>query len=262
MISETLNLDLSYYNLFILFVLIIAGILSGFVNTIAGGGSVITLPALMLIGIPADIANGTNRVGILLQSIAGVREFKKSGALDTNQIRPILIPTLLGGAIGAITASFLEITLLKPILIITTLIVTLIVVFKPNALPTAGENNLSIEEKPVSLIWLLLAGFYGGFIQAGVGIILVVIFSSVLRYSILNANALKVSCALAFTIIALMIFALRGQVNWIPGLILGVSSIIGVKLSLNFAAKVDQMTLKWILLLLSLVICITALLKK
>ena len=99
------------YELSFLFVslLIISGIFAGFINTIAGGGSMLTLPALMILGMPADIANGTNRVGILLQSTAGARRFHQKGKLEPATIIPTLIPTLSGSLIGSLLASYLPV---------------------------------------------------------------------------------------------------------------------------------------------------------
>ena len=87
-------------------VLAAAGILGGFVNTLAGGGSMITVPALMLLGMPADHANGTNRVGILLQSLTGIRGFNRWGKLEKGAILPMLIPTVSGAALGAISTTW------------------------------------------------------------------------------------------------------------------------------------------------------------
>ena len=96
--------------------LLIAGVAGGFINTLAGGGSMLTLPALMMMGLPADIANATNRVGIAVQSMTALRGFKHYDKLDTAAIMPMLIPTVLGAATGALGASFLPVWLLKPVL--------------------------------------------------------------------------------------------------------------------------------------------------
>ena len=97
--------------------LIFAGFFGGVVNTLAGGGSMLTLPALMLLGMPADLANGTNRVGIFLQSAAAVKGFDSAKKLDRTAILPILLPTLLGALLGAILASVLPNVYLKPLLL-------------------------------------------------------------------------------------------------------------------------------------------------
>ncbi|MCG8670948.1 MAG: sulfite exporter TauE/SafE family protein [Pseudomonadales bacterium] len=244
-----------------LLALIISGIIAGFVNTLAGGGSIFTLPALMLLGMPADVANGTNRVGVFLQSVAAVRGFNQHGKLATQAIVPILVPTVIGSLAGSIVASYLPVDILKPVLIFTMIAMTLVIILKPSAIPAEHEIPLSLTEKPAGIAWLFVAGLYGGFVQAGVGFILIAALAGVLRYDLVRANALKMVCTLVFGTVALAVFVVRDQVMWIPGLIMGVATIIGVQLSVKFAVNAQHATLKWILLGMSLIVCIAALLK-
>ncbi|MVF10883.1 sulfite exporter TauE/SafE family protein [Ketobacter sp. MCCC 1A13808] len=241
--------------------LIVSGIVAGFVNTVAGGGSIFTLPALMLLGMPADIANGTNRVGVFLQSLAGVRGFRQHGKLDQKAIMPILLPTVAGSLIGSWVASVIPVEVLKPVLLGTMIAMTLLIVLKPGTLPAVDEQILTLKEKPIVNLWLFLAGLYGGFVQAGVGFILLTALAGVLRYDLVRANALKMLCTLVFGGVALLVFIVQGQVLWVPGLILGASTIIGVQLSVRFAISAKQQTLKWILLGMALLVCVAALIK-
>lgn len=249
------------FGLIELFALIVSGIIAGFVNTIAGGGSIFTLPALMLLGMPADVANGTNRVGVFLQSVVAVRGFQQHGKLATQAIVPILVPTVIGSLVGSIVASYIPADVLKPILIFTMIAMTLVIVIKPNAIPNEGESPLSLTEKPSGAFFLFIAGLYGGFIQAGVGFILIAALAGSLRYDLVRANALKMVCTLVFGTVALGVFVIRDQVMWIPGLIMGVATMIGVQMSVKFAVNAEQKTLKWILLAMSLIVCIAALIK-
>lgn len=241
--------------------LIVSGIVAGFVNTVAGGGSIFTLPALMLLGMPADIANGTNRIGVFLQSLAGVRGFRQHGKLDQKAIMPILLPTVAGSLIGSWVASVIPVEVLKPVLLGTMIAMTLLIVLKPGTLPAVDEQILTLKEKPIANLWLFLAGLYGGFVQAGVGFILLTALAGVLRYDLVRANALKMLCTLVFGGVALLVFIVQGQVLWVPGLILGASTIIGVQLSVRFAISAKQQTLKWILLGMALLVCVAALIK-
>ncbi len=248
------------YSALYLILLVISGILAGFINTIAGGGSIFTLPALMLMGMPADVANGTNRVGVVIQSLAGVREFHQQDKLDKSALLPILAPTVLGALLGSTAASLVPVAILKPILLGTIMTMTLLIVLKPSTLPAEDEVNLTVSEKPSSLIWLFMAGLYGGFVQAGVGFILLTALAGSLRYDLVRANALKVLCALVFSLVALAVFIIQGQVEWVPGLIMGLSTIVGVRFSVRFAIKAKQSTLKRILLVMALLVCGAALL--
>lgn len=241
------------------FILLVAsGIAAGFVNTVAGGGSVFTVPALMLLGIPADIANGTNRIGVLMQSVAGVRGFRQHGMLDQPALVPILVPTVAGSLLGSLVASYLPADILKPVLLGTMLAMTLIVVLKPSTFPSETEKPFTPQQKPIAYGWLFAAGLYGGFIQAGVGFILLTALAGVLRYDLVRANALKMACTMVFGAVALLVFVVRDQVLWIPGLIVGVATIIGVQLSVRFAIGAQQKTLKWIFLGMAITVCVAA----
>ena len=243
-------------------ILVLAGVFAGFINTLAGGGSVLTLPALMLMGMPADVANGTNRVSVFLQSLVGARGFHKHQQLDQGSIIPSLIPTIVGSVIGAVVASYLPEYILKPVLLATMVAITLVIVFKPNSV-IIGEHEqpFALNEKPMAYFWLFLAGVYGGFIHAGVGIVLIAIFSGVLRYTIVQANALKLVLTMVSGVFALGVFVVREQVLWVPGLILGVGTIIGVHFTVQFSINASQKTLKSILLVLVVFATLAALFK-
>ena len=244
-----------------LLLLIGAGVLAGFINTLAGGGSIFTLPALMLLGLPADVANGTNRVGVLMQSIAGVRGLHRQRPLEPRALLPILMPTVIGALAGAVLASILPVDLLKPLLLGTMMLVTLSFVLRPSAIPGAEETPLSPRQRPQAWGWLLLAGVYGGFVQAGVGFILLTALAGVLRYDLLRANALKLLCTLLFSVVALAVFIIQGQVQWLQGLLMGAASIVGVQLSVRFAIRAQQRTLRWLMLTMAMVVCLAALLQ-
>lgn len=231
----------------------VTGFFAGVINTLAGGGSNLTLPALMLLGLPADVANGTNRVAIVLQCLVGVKGFDNHNSLDRPAIVPILVPTLLGGISGAIAAAVIPVDYLKPILLITILAMSAVILIRPGVLaPPEGTPVLSPATNGKGWWGLFAAGVYGGFVQAGVGFILLVALSGVLRYDLKRANALKMACTLAFTSVALLIFAFFDQVAWIPGLIMATGSMAGANLAVKIAVKASQKTIKWFLFLMTL----------
>lgn len=248
-------------DLFHIVVLVVSGIMAGFINTIAGGGSILTLPALMLLGMPADIANATNRVGVFLQSAAAMHGFRQHGKLPLEALVPILLPTVLGSLIGSLVASYLSPDLLKPLLLGTMITMMLIILLKPQMLPEGESTPLTLTEKPSGAFWLFVAGLYGGFVQAGVGFILIAALAGSLRYDLVRANALKMTCTGVFGLVALGVFVARDQVAWAPGLVMGVSTIIGVRMSVRYAITAKHSTLKLWLIGMSLVVCVAALLK-
>jgi uncharacterized membrane protein YfcA len=250
------ELDLLY-----ILVLIITGFLAGIINTMAGGGSNLTIPALMVMGIPPDIANATNRVSVVLQSFTAYRGFAKHGKLDIPDIKSILLVTMLGGLVGAAFASYMPADYLKPTLLGAMIIMAGIILFKPSAIAvTEGTKAFSVMEQKQSIPMLFIAGFYGGFVQAGVGFILIAAIAGGLRYDLARTNALKVVCTLGFTLVALGLFVWRDQVWWAPGLLLAVGSVAGAYLAVKITINVSQNTLKWFLFIMTIFASIAALL--
>lgn len=244
-----------------LIMLLGAGLIAGAVNTIAGGGSNLTLPALMLLGMPAEVANGTNRVAVTLQCVVALRGFDRHRSLDRSALMPILVPNLLGGLLGAVTAALIPGLYLKPLLLGTIITMSILILVRPATVaPPPGTVPLDPRQKPIAWWSLFAAGVYGGFVQAGVGFILLGALAGVLRYDLLRANALKTACALAFTSVALLVFILFGQVWWVPGLTLALGSMTGAYLAVGFAVRVPQSYLKWFLFAMSLAACVAALL--
>jgi uncharacterized membrane protein YfcA len=216
----------------------------------------LTLPALMMTGMPADLANGTNRVAVLAQSITGAKGFDQAGKLDRGALVGIIVPTVLGAGLGAAMASVLPNTWLKPILLTVMAIVAL------SLLVPSGTKPIESDKLPAGgvIAWLALfgAGLYGGFIQAGVGFILVAIVSGVLHYDLLRSNALKLVCTSIFSGVALIIFALQGQVLWLTDIVLALGSVLGALASVRFAINVDESVLRSILVIMVLTSCIAA----
>lgn len=252
-------MDLSIAQYILLGVL---GIVAGIVNMMAGGGSNLILPVLMMFGVPADIANGSNRVGVLLQSVSGLFGFNKAGRLPKQDLPAILWPTLLGGLCGALAASFAPVEILKPMLLITMLSVAALAFFKPSMLLVAPDvQPVQVSENPKARLGLWLAGVYGGFVQAGAGFVLLPVLAGLLHYDLVRANALKVCCTLGFTLVSLAVFVWRGQVWWDIGLVLAVGSMIGAKIGVLTAISVKPETLRWVLFVMTLVAVVAALLK-
>ncbi|MCH7742466.1 MAG: sulfite exporter TauE/SafE family protein [Proteobacteria bacterium] len=249
------------YDLTTLVILLIAGWLGGFINTIAGGGSMLTLPALMMLGLPADIANATNRVGVFLQSITSAKGFRDHDRLDSSAVGPMLVPTLAGALIGSLGASYLPVWLLKPTLLGSMVLMAVIMLVRPDTLsPPEGTPVRKLKDTPVAIAGLFLAGIYGGFVQAGVGFILIAALAGGLRYDLVRTNALKTVCTGVFSGVALLVFVFRDQVSWIPGLILAVGTVTGAMVSVRFAINVSQNTLKWLLLVMVSITCGAAML--
>lgn len=236
--------------------LLATGLIAGFINTLAGGGSMLTLPALMMLGMPADVANATNRIGVLLQSLAGAKGFHDADRLDAPAIGPVLVPTLVGALVGSLAASYLPVWLLKPVLLGSMVVMALVMLVRPAVVaPPEGTEARRLVDHPSAGIGLFLAGVYGGFVQAGVGFILIAALAGGLRYDLVRTNALKMVCTAAFSVVALAVFIARDQVLWVPGLVLAAGTVVGAMVSVRFAISVPQTTLKWILFVMVSLTC-------
>lgn len=217
--------------------LIGAGILCGFINTLAGSGSLISLPLLMFMGLPANVANGTNRIAILFQNIVGVSSFKQQKVLKIKDGIWLAIPAVVGSLIGAILAVNLTETIMTRVIGGLLVFMFFMILFKPDAW-IKGQAGL-ISSKPTW--WQILIffgiGIYGGFIQAGVGFFLLAGLVLGAGFDLVKANAIKLLIVLLYTPFALAIFIFNDQVYWVAGLILAIGNMLGAFIASRFAVS-------------------------
>jgi hypothetical protein len=247
--------ELSYQSLAILAA---AGVLATVVNVLAGGGGMIVLPALMALGLPADVANGTYRLGVVTQSIAGTAAMRREGKLETKSVVPILIPTILGAVVGALLATWVPREVLKPIMLTTMIVMAALIGFRKQTLIPEEGPTLTPQEAPRSFVGLFFAGVYGGFIQAGVGFLLLGVLVGTLRHDLITGNALKLVITLAFGTVSLGIFVWAGLVAWTPAIVLAVASIVGARLGVRLMLKVPIAGLRWFVFACVIATCIAA----
>lgn len=240
----------------------VLGILASIINILAGGGSNLILPLLMAFGVPPDIANASNRVGIFFQSLTGIRGFRNAGALPTHDLRGILLPMVAGGLVGSVLASVLPNQILKPALLVCILGVATLTFLKPQLLlPPQNVQERKVSDTRGAAVLLFAVGIYGGFVQASTAFILLPVLAGVLHYNLLRANALKLVCTLAFTIVALAVFIVQGQIWWDVGLVLAAGNAIGSMIGVKIALKLSPNTLRTILFVMTVVAVAAAFLK-
>jgi len=226
--------------------------LVGFINTLAGSGSVISLPMLIFLGLPANVANGTNRVAILMQNVVGVTSFHRKKKID---YRRGWFPSLIavaGSLVGANIAVDLNEDLMEKLIGVVMVVMFFVIIYKPNR--WIRENQ---EIKPgkwwMQVIVFFLIGIYGGLIQAGVGIFLLSALVLSAGYDLVRANALKLLVVLAYTPFALALYIMNDQVWWTYGLILGAGNMIGAFLATKFALHWGPKYIRYILLVMIVV---------
>lgn len=199
-----------------------AGLVAGVVNTMAGGGSLLTLPALLFAGLPADVANATNRVGVLVQSVVATATHHRSGQVPWRAAAVPLVVASAGAALGAGAALALGREGLRPAIGIMLLVALPLIFVDPRRL-----HRDRAAPPAVQAAGFFVAGAYGGFVQAGVGVLLLAVGAGLGGLSLIRANALKLLIVAVFTLPALALFVAADLVAWVPGLALGVGSLAG-----------------------------------
>lgn len=228
--------------------LIAAGIFAGFINVLAGSGSLITLPLLMFLGLSPHQANATNRVAIFFQNVVAVRNFKQQGLINYKSSLFLVVPAIIGSVIGASVAVTIDENILNLFIGSVLFVMFLVILVKPEkwVKAQAGQAN----EKPAfwQVIIFFFIGVYGGFIQAGVGFFLLAGLVLGVGYDLIKANAIKVFIVLAYTAIALGIFIWSGQVNYLYGIILAIGNASGAFIASRYAQKIGVRYIRYILL--------------
>ena len=195
------------------------GVVAGFLNTVAGGGSFLTLPTLIFLGLPHDVANGTNRLAILIQSCGATASFVRSGRTPLRQLAGIGLAAALGAGFGSALAIRVgETTFLRSLAVVMVVLTLVQLLTRWTTPPDADGAALRVG--PALLGGFLVVGFYGGFVQAGVGFLSLAITSRA-GLGLVAGNAIKVACILLFSVLSLAVFASAGAVEWGAGLALG-----------------------------------------
>lgn len=225
-----------------------AGTAAGFINTLAGSGSAFSLAALNALGLPLDVANGTNRVAILLQTLVAVVIFKRKGRMPAFKITlPMIIPAALGAVAGALLAGSMDRGSFRLAVGALMLLVLVLLFIKPKIWL---EQRESLHRRPYWLVGpvFFLIGVYGGFIQMGIGVFLLTALVLMSGFDLVAGNAVKVLIVLVLTVPALVIFAAQGLVRWDAGLVLACGNMLGAWLAAREAAKRGAVFIRWLLI--------------
>jgi len=229
-------------------IIVTAGFAAGFINTLAGSGSLITLPLLIFIGLPATVANGTNRIAVLLQTMVAVYRFRRSGTLDIRRGLMLTIPAIFGAVLGAQIAVNLNERVMETVIGILMVGMLVVVMIRPKRW-LAGRPEL-LDRRPGWMQFLIffLIGIYGGFIQAGVGIFLLAGLVLGAGYELVRANAVKNLIVMVFTFFALAVFVINDQVEWLPGFVLALGNMLGAWVAARMAIEKGADFVRWILI--------------
>jgi uncharacterized membrane protein YfcA len=212
------------------------GFISGFLNIMAGGGSLLTLPLLIFLGLPATVANATNRVGVLCQNIFAIGAFRRHGVLPIKLALLCTAPSLLGSWLGALWAVEIDEQLFQRLLAGIMIGVLVIILWDPAKHLQGQEAHFTPLRLAVLTVSFFFIGIYGGFVQAGVGFLIIPALL-VHGCDLVRTNAVKIFVILAFTVPALAVFIWHDQVNWLLGLVLAAGNASGGWVASHVAVK-------------------------
>lgn len=205
-----------------------AGLAAGALNTLAGGGSLLLVPALMLAGgMTADLANGSSRVAILAQCLAGAATFARGGRIPRGAARRIVPPVLLGAIAGAWLVTLLPNRIFEPMLLGTLGVMALALLVNPARFAPPPDAEPREVRGAAAVAGLFVAGLYGGVLQAGAGLVFLAILAGGLRYDLVRANALKALVMLVYIAATVVVFAVADKIRWAPAAVMSVGAVVG-----------------------------------
>ncbi len=234
-------------------ILFFVGLVSGLINVMAGGGSSLTLPALIFIGLDSAAANGTNRVGILLQSVSATLSYRREKFSEIEKSLKLSLLTLPGAVLGALVAIRISNEWFDRILgvVMIGIIVSMLIPQSRLEIPAAGE-------KKSWLIYpmMLAVGFYGGFIQVGVGFLIMAALYHLLKMDLIRVNMHKVFITMLYTVPALLIFVFTGNVDWLLGLSLACGNVLGGWWAPRLSIKGGERAVRYVMILAIFIIAL------
>ncbi len=232
-------MDIEFWKIGLLF---ITGIVSGWINVLAGGGSILSVPVMVFLGMPGPVANGTNRIGIVAQNIFAVWGFFRKGFSDFRLSATLAACASVGAFFGAMLGARLDGVWFERTLAMIMLVVvglTMTGIGKKKIQHEGEARNLALGH-----VLMVGAGFWGGFIQIGVGFILMPILNRVMGFDLVRTNMHKVFIALTFSLVALAVFASQVEIEWVLGIALAAGFAVGGWLGANAAIAKGEVLIK------------------
>lgn len=231
-------------------VLVVVGFAVGFINTVAGGGSLLSLPVLIFLGLPSSVANGTNRVAIVIQTALATAGFKSKGVSTAPFNIYLGISALIGAIIGANIAVDIKGETFNKILAIIMILVVLIIIFKPKINLDEMQERITGKYLWIGVIAFFFFGIYGGFINAGLGFIIILFLHYINHMTLVRSNATKVAVVFIYTLSALTVFIMNDKVIWKVGLIMAIGNAAGAWVASRFSVDKGDGFIKTFLIIM------------
>ncbi len=226
---------------------IVVGFVAAFLNTVGGGGSLFTVPILTFLGVPITFANATSRVAILAQNIFAVGGFaSKKVVLPLRYSLFLGISSLLGGFIGAMLAAHIDDELFQRLFVVVMIFSLVLVLYDPFKTKQAAERMESKHQWLGTCLFFFI-GIYGGFVQAGIGFLVIGVLSLVNNFNLVKINYIKVFVAIVYTGVSVLVFAWEGKILWYTGFILAIGHALGGWFASRWSVTAGEVWIKRIM---------------
>ena len=223
------------------------GIVAGFLNVMAGGGSLLSVPVMVFMGLPGPVANGTNRIAILAQNLTAISTFARRGFSDFRLSLSLAACAIPGAALGAMAGTQLDGAWFNRALALIMVGVMLLMHFDKGSSERPQDHQPTRKQLLRGHLLMIGAGFWGGFIQIGVGFIIMPILNRAMGLDLVRTNMHKVFIIACYTIVALVVFASQVEILWMVGLALALGNAIGGYLGAHFTVSKGERLVRMVL---------------
>ena len=236
-------------------IIILVGFIAAFLNTVGGGGSLFTVPMLTFLGLPITSANATNRVALLVQNFFAVAGFRsKNVALPWPYSLYLGLVTMAGGVIGALMASRIRDELFNKIFAGVMIVAVFLIIFNPKK--STGPEKLSAKSQVIGTICFFFLGIYGGFVQAGIGFLVLAVLNLVNNLDLVTSNYVKVFSAIVYTGASVIVFALENKIDWTTGGILSIGMAAGGWFASRWSVDKGEIWIKRVMIVTIIILAV------
>lgn len=232
------------------------GLVAGFFNTLAGGASVITLPLLIFLGLPPIVANATNRVAIVAQNLSAVAGFQRKGSLEWRYSLWLAISSTAGSIWGAELALNVGDEAFKKILALVMVIVGGVILWNPQQRYHHDQEAMGLKQRLIAAVLFFFIGIYGGFLQAGVGLVMIASLGLVNNLKLTKINTIKVMVMGIYSLAAVIVFAINDKINWPYALVLALGNSVAAWLTSQWSVGKGETWIRPVLVFCVLVMAI------
>jgi uncharacterized protein len=231
------------------------GLVAGVINTLAGGGSLLTLPALIFLGLPPNVANATNRIGVFFNGLLSWRGYQSKGVKTEPYDLWLGVTSFIGAILGSYIAVDIKGETFNKILAAVIVFIVAYMVFG-KSINTGQGTRTDKKSRIIGLITFFFIGIYGGFIQAGVGYLIIASLSFIHHFGMVKINLIKSLTVLIFTFSALGIFIYSGLINWELGIALAAGNGAGGWLTSRWSTNINEKYIRYFVMLTAIAFAI------